>query len=87
VPNVPDDFEYDGVALFEIKDIVTFAVGFSDQYYINVISVDEDRFLDKGVNLMRVVGAGTQILRAGKAVVDVGDNLGIWQEWEQRGGK
>lgn len=62
----------------------TFARGFQDPYYVNVISVDENRFLDKTSSLMRVVGMGKQILDSGKAVVDLGDNLRIWKEWEEK---
>jgi hypothetical protein len=47
---------YDGCGIIEAPTMEAFAAAFEDPYYINVISPDEDTFVDKNLGALRAKG-------------------------------
>ena len=54
--------EFDGCAIMEVPSFEVFAAAFSDEYYINVIAPDEERFIDKQVGVNRTRGEVKKIM-------------------------
>lgn len=81
-----------------MKDYKDYLAAFKDPYYLEVISRDEDLFVDKGqvegrgerealggVMAISAMGVCRSIIREGEAVVDVSED--IWRRWEEYQGR
>lgn len=81
-----------------MKDYKDYLAAFKDPYYLEVINRDEDLFVDKGqvkgrgqrealgdVLAISVMGFCRSIVREGRAVVDVPDD--VWRLWEEYQGR
>lgn len=93
--------QYEAAADFYVKDPSHYVNAFKDPYYLNVVSADENNFVDKGqvetskgddkagnqnsespgILAMSTMGYTRDIIKDGKAVVEVNDD--IWQKWQE----
>lgn len=89
---------FEACADFYVKDYKDYLAAFKDPYYLEVINKDEDLFVDKGqvegkgervalrgVMAISAMGVCRSIIREGKAVVDVSED--IWRRWEEYQGR
>jgi len=89
---------FEACADFYVKDSKDYLAAFKDPYYLEVINRDEDLFVDKGqvkgrgqrealgdVLAISVMGVCRSIVREGRAVVDVPDD--VWRVWEEYQGR
>lgn len=54
--------DYDGCALIEASSFEKLGKAFEDQYYLEVIRPDEDRFIDKKFGILRARGDDKRII-------------------------
>lgn len=65
-----------------------FIAAFSDPYYVNVIEIDERRFLDKAksVSPTSTMGLMKTVIQGGDIKVDVGEDVMMeWKKWDGEG--
>ena len=65
-PEMPRDgpsplASYDGYAVIEVPSFEVFAQALKDDYYINVIRPDEDKFVDKKYGVLRSRGLAKHV--------------------------
>ncbi|KAI9722363.1 MAG: hypothetical protein M1812_001835 [Candelaria pacifica] len=60
---------YDGGAEFYVLSLDDFTNAFKDEYYLNVIRRDEEKFVDRERKLNSTVGVERWVVRDGKVVV------------------
>ncbi|MCJ1302275.1 hypothetical protein MMC08_005078 [Hypocenomyce scalaris] len=81
--------EYDGAADFYIADYGAYEAAYRDPYYVRVIEPDERNFVDKSethvVKAQSTIGYNRSMILGGKANVEVGPQMRLWEEWEGRG--
>ena len=79
--------EYDGAAEFELDNLACFEEAVLDPYYVEVISGDEERFIDKSST--RTTGAvlialNTPVVKDGKIVVELGEYGEVWRRYAEK---
>ncbi|KAI9698957.1 MAG: hypothetical protein M1836_003146 [Candelina mexicana] len=67
---------YDGGADFYVRSLSDFTNAFKDEYYLTVIKEDEDKFVDRTRVLNSTVGVERWVVRDGKVVVGVENEVG-----------
>ncbi|KAE9368061.1 hypothetical protein N431DRAFT_494912 [Stipitochalara longipes BDJ] len=89
---LPLPFVFDGIAEFDVDDLVAFGKAFADPYYINVIKADEVNFLDPNSKLIRSGGVLRKIVDGGKAALGTEESFvkaedemkGFTEEWNAK---
>jgi hypothetical protein len=77
------------MATMTFESFDRFIAAFSDPYYINVIEIDERRFLDKtkSVSPTSTMGLTKTVIQGGDIKVDVGQDVMVeWKKWEEEEG-